>query len=80
MDFVGKIMSLLFNMLSRLLMPFLPRSTSFKFMAAVTIYSDFGAAKNKVINPQEAPSFVLQGEKERVKSKSCPHDTQSFCV
>ena len=42
--FVGKIMSLLFNMLSRLVIIFLPRSEkSLNFMAAVTICSDSGA-------------------------------------
>ena len=48
--FVGKVMSLLFNMLSRLVIAFLPRSkqASFNFMAAITICSDFGAQKNKV--------------------------------
>ena len=46
--FVGKVMSLLFNMLSRFVIAFLPRSVSFNFMAAVTICSDFGAPKNKV--------------------------------
>ena len=47
--FVGKVMSLLFNMLSRLVISFLPRSNlSFNFMAAVTICSDFGAKENKV--------------------------------
>ena len=47
--FVGEVMSLLFNMLSRLVITFLPRSKwSFNFMAAVTICSDFGAPKNKV--------------------------------
>ena len=40
--FVGKAISLLFNMLSRLVITFLPRSV-FNFMAAVTICSDFGA-------------------------------------
>ena len=43
--FVGKAMSLLLNMLSRLVITFLPRSMSFNFMAAVTICSDFGAPK-----------------------------------
>ena len=47
--FVGKVVSLLFNMLSRLVITFLPRSKhllmSFNFMAAVTICSDFGAQK-----------------------------------
>ena len=45
---VGKVMSLLFNMLSRLAITFLPRSKRLNFMAAVTICSDFGAPKNKV--------------------------------
>ena len=36
--FVGKVMSLLFNMLSRLVIAFLPRRN---FMATVTICSDF---------------------------------------
>ena len=48
--FVSKVMSLLFNMLSRLVIAFIPRSKegSFNFMAAVTICSDFGAQENKV--------------------------------
>ena len=45
---VGKAISLLFNMLSRLVITFLPRSKRLNFMAAVTICSDFGAPKNKV--------------------------------
>ena len=46
--FVGRVMSLLFNMLSRLVITFLPRSKCLNFMVAVTICSDFGAPKNKV--------------------------------
>ena len=46
--FEGKVMSLLFNILSRLVMTFLPRSKRFNFMAAVTICSDFGVQENKV--------------------------------
>ena len=46
--FVDKVMSLLFNMLSRLVIIFLPRSESFNFMATIIICSDFGAQKNKV--------------------------------
>ena len=47
--FVGKVMFLLLNMLSRLVINFLSRSKYlFNFMAAVTICSDFGAPKNKV--------------------------------
>ena len=47
--FADKVMSLLVNMLSRLVITFLPRSKRFfNFMAAVTICSDFGAQKNKL--------------------------------
>ena len=45
---VGKVMSLLFNMLSRLVIAFLPRSMRLNFMAAVTVCSDFGAQENKI--------------------------------
>jgi len=49
MDLWGKVISLLFTMLFRLVIDFLPRSkVSFNFIAAVTIYSNFGASKNKV--------------------------------
>ena len=42
--FIDNVMSLLFNMLSRLVITFLPRNKqSFNFMAAVNICSDFGA-------------------------------------
>ena len=43
-NFVGKVMSLLFNMLFGFVIAFVPRRKhSFNFMAAVTICSDFGA-------------------------------------
>ena len=48
LTFVDKVISLLFNMLSRLVITFLPRSKHLNFMAAVTICSDFGAPPNKV--------------------------------
>ena len=47
--FVGKAMSLFFNMLSRLVIAFLPGSKHLHFMAAVTIFSDFGAPKIKSV-------------------------------
>ena len=48
-SFVGKVMSLLFNILSSFIIAFLPRSKHlFKFMAAVSICSDFRAQENKV--------------------------------
>ena len=46
--FVGKVMPLLFNMLSRLVIAFLARSKRLNFMAAVSICSDFGAPQSKV--------------------------------
>ena len=46
--FVGKVMSLLSNTLSRFVIAFLPRSKCLNFLAAVTICSDFGAQENKV--------------------------------
>ena len=45
---VSKVMSLLFNMLSRLVITFPPRSKSFNFIGAVTVHSGFGAQENKV--------------------------------
>ena len=49
--FVGKVMSLLFNMLSRLVITFLPRSKRLLISwLAVTICIDFGAPKNKSLS------------------------------
>ena len=51
--FVGKVMSLLFNMLSKLVIAFLPRSNCFfNFVAAVTICSDFRDQKKNFGNPK----------------------------
>ena len=47
--FVDKVMSLLLNILSRLVIDFLPRSKCLlNSMAAVTINCDYGAQENKV--------------------------------
>ena len=47
---VGKVISLLFNMLSSFVITLLPRNMEgqFNFMAAVTVHSDFGYQENKV--------------------------------
>ena len=45
--FVGKVMSLLFNMLSRFIITFLPRNKHLLISSAVTICSDFGTQENK---------------------------------
>ena len=46
-------MSLLFNMLSRLVINFLPRNVSFNFMAAITICSDFS-----IVNKAKVDIFL----------------------
>ena len=46
--FVGKVISLLCNTLSRFVIAFLPVSKCLNFMAAVTVCSDFGAQENKI--------------------------------
>ena len=45
--FDSKVISLLFNMLSRLVIAFLPRSKRLNLMTAVTIHSDFGTQGGK---------------------------------
>ena len=46
---VGKVMSLLFNTVSRCVVAFiLRRQASLNFMAAVTVCCDFGAQENKI--------------------------------
>ena len=45
--FVGRLISLLFNTLSRLVIAFFPKEqASFNFMTAATICSNFGAQDN----------------------------------
>ena len=47
--FAGKVMSLLFNMLSRFIITSASKEqASFNFMAAVTVCSDFRAQENKI--------------------------------
>ena len=46
--FVSKVMSLLFNMLSRFVVAFHPRSKCLNFLAAVIAHSDFGPQENKI--------------------------------
>ena len=58
--FVGKLMSLLFNMQSRLVIAFLPRSKCFfNFMSAVTIFSDYGAQKRKPVTVSIVSPTIL---------------------
>ena len=48
--FIGKVMSLLFNMLSRFVLTFLQEQASFNFMTAVTVCSDFWRPRNKIFH------------------------------
>ena len=58
--FVSKVMSLLFNMLSRLVIHNIPskKQTSSNFIAAVTICSDFGALKIKFVIISSFPMYL----------------------
>ena len=55
--FVGKVISLFFNMLSRFVIAFLSRGKCLNFMAAVTVYSDLGAQEEKICHC--FPAFPL---------------------
>ena len=55
--FVSKIMSLLFNMLSSLVITFLPRSKCLNFMAALTISRDFGGHPSHQNKEKYLPLF-----------------------
>ena len=66
--FVGKVMSLLLNKLSRLVITFLPRSKHLliSWLQSVTICSDFGAPQNKICHYFQCfPIYVLWGDGTR---------------
>ena len=49
MDFIGKVMSLHFSMLSRFVIAFFPKEqVSFNFLAAGTVCSNFGAQEKTI--------------------------------
>ena len=48
LNFVGKVMSLLFNILSSFVIAFLPRNKHLNFIPAITVHRDFGAIKDKI--------------------------------
>ena len=60
--FVSKVMSLLFNMLSRFVIAFLPRSKCLNFMATVTFCSDFQAQDNKICHRETNANIQGWGE------------------
>ena len=61
--FVSKVISLLFNMLSRFLISFLPGSQlSFNFMAVVTICSDLEPKKIKSVTVSIFPIYLSRSD------------------
>ena len=58
--FVGRVMSLLFNMLSRFVSSPSKQQVFFTFMATVTICSDFGAQENKICHCFHFSPFYLR--------------------
>ena len=56
--FVDRVMSLLFNMLSRLIIIYLRSKKRLNFMAAITICSDFGAPKIKSTTVSSFPIYL----------------------
>ena len=67
-------MSLLFNMLSRLVIAFLPRNKRLNLMAAVTICSDFGAPQNKVSHCFHCFPIYLPWSDGTRCDLSCPYN------
>ena len=65
--FVGKVIFLLFNMLSRLVIAFLPRSKHLNFMAAITICSD--------LEPKKIKSVIIS-----IVSPSICHEVMDYRV
>ena len=59
LTFVGKVLSLLFNILSRFVIAFLPESKCLNLIAAVTIHSDFGAQENKTCHCFHSPPLLF---------------------
>ena len=65
--FVGKVMSLLFNIQSRFVIVFLPRNKSLNLMAAFTVCSDFGAQGNKVCHYLHSSIYLLWNDGNRCR-------------
>ena len=77
--FVGKVMSLFFNMLSRFVIIFLPRSKCLSFMAAVTIPSDFGAPQNKICHYFHFSPFYLPCSTLATSCEELTHWKRLWC-
>ena len=76
--FVDKVMSLLSNMLSRLVIAFFQGEASFHFMAAITICSDFGVQENKELfpSPRDLPNPGIKPRSPALQVDSLPAEPQ----
>ena len=74
MDFVGKVMSLLLNMLSRLVITFLPRS---KHLLISWLQSEVPHTQGRGSDQEELPHIQGQGRWPR---GATPHPRSSGCV
>ena len=70
--FVDKVMSLLSNMLSRLVIAFFQGEASFNFMAAITVCNDFGVQANKkpFPSPGDLPNTGLKPRSPALQADS----------
>ena len=76
--FVDKVMSLLSNMLSRLVIAFFQGEASFNFMAAITVCNDFGVQANKkpFPSPGDLPNTGLKPRSPALQVHSLPAEPQ----
>ena len=56
--FVGKVLSLFFNMVSRFVIAFLPRRKGLNFMPAIPVCSHFRAQENKICHCFQFSPFI----------------------
>ena len=68
--FVSKVMSLLFNIMSRFVLVFLKEQEFFNIMIAVTVRSDFGHAGTLILGFQSV-IYRLKKKKKESKAKEC---------
>ena len=68
--FVSKVMSLLFNIMSRFVLVFLKEQESFNIMIAVTVRSDFGHAGTPILGFQSVIYRLKKKKKKNPRPKS----------
>ena len=71
-NFVGKVMSLLLNMLSKLVITFLPKSKHLLVSWLQSPYADFGAPQNKVCHCFHCFPIYLLAAAAAKSLQSCP--------